>query len=115
MWDDFLKYDGAVLVSEFPFGARTSSLTLRKRNKLIVAFARGVLISQSSATGGAMNAYRFAREQKKPVATFAGNGAADVSGNELIVKEQVEGDALFPLAPRPDEYKQWLRALCSST
>ena len=52
------------LVSEFPFGTAASSLTLRKRNKLIVAFAQGVLIGQSSAKGGAMNAYRFALEQR---------------------------------------------------
>ena len=32
-------YDRAVIVSEFPFGTAASTLTLRKRNKLIVAFA----------------------------------------------------------------------------
>jgi predicted Rossmann fold nucleotide-binding protein DprA/Smf involved in DNA uptake len=63
LWEDFLSYPGAAFVSEFPFGTRASSLTLRKRNKLIVAFARAVLVSQSSADGGAMNAYRFAAER----------------------------------------------------
>ena len=58
-------------MSELGFGVRASALTLRKRNKLIVAFARGVLVAQSAKDGGAMNAYRFAVEQKKPVATFA--------------------------------------------
>jgi hypothetical protein len=74
----------AVAVSEFPFGTAASSLTLRKRNKTIVAFALGVMLSQTSASGGAMNAYRFALEQKKPVATFAPDGTKRTSGNEQI-------------------------------
>src|SRR6266568_8045122 len=65
LWQTFLFNDRAVFVSEFPFGTGAASLNLRKRNKLIVAFAQGVLVSQSSATGGAMNAYRFAIEQKR--------------------------------------------------
>ena len=69
-WEQLLEYPGAALVSEFGFGQRASSLLLRKRNKLIVAFAQGVLVAQSAANGGAMNAYRFGRAQKKPVATF---------------------------------------------
>src|SRR2546422_3011738 len=59
LWDRVLKDEGGVFISEFPFGTRASSLTLRRRNKLIVAAALGVLVSQSSTTGGAMNAYRF--------------------------------------------------------
>jgi predicted Rossmann fold nucleotide-binding protein DprA/Smf involved in DNA uptake len=76
----------AVAVSEFPFGTLASKLTLRKRNKLIVAFARGVLLSQTSSDGGAMNAYRFASEQHKPIATFAGDGTNRTSGNEQIAR-----------------------------
>lgn len=116
LWDDFLTYPGAVLVSEFAFGIRASALTLRKRNKLITAFADGTLISQSSAKGGAMNAYRFAREQGRPVATFSPDGTNDTSGNALIVAEQRPGDAIFP-APAEDEeaYREWLQRLSSST
>ena len=68
LWEKLRAHSKAVFVSEFEFGRRASSLLLRKRNKLIVAFAQGVLVAQSAVTGGAMNAYRFGREQKKPVA-----------------------------------------------
>lgn len=81
---ELLEYEMAVAVSEFPFGTAASSLTLRKRNKLIVAFALGVLLSQTSASGGAMNAYRFALEQHKPIATFMGDGTKRTSGNDKI-------------------------------
>ena len=65
LWEELLDYPGAAFVSEFGFGRRASALLLRKRNKLIAAFSQGVLVAQSSYGGGAMNAYRFAREQKK--------------------------------------------------
>jgi DNA protecting protein DprA len=116
LWEDFLTYSGSALVSEFPFGTGASSLTLRKRNKLIVAFAEGVLVSQSSEKGGAMNAFRFAREQGKPVATFAGDGTGETSGNQLIADKKEERDAVFPSSAASDEaFGQWLRQLSSST
>jgi DNA protecting protein DprA len=70
-YETLKEYPKAVIVSEFSFGTAASALTLRKRNKLIVAFALGVMLSQTSEKGGAMNAFRFAVEQRKPVATFA--------------------------------------------
>src|SRR5262249_32927913 len=79
LWKEFLDSPNVVFVSEFPFGTGAASLNLRKRNKLIVAFSLGVLVSQSSTKGGAMNAYRFALEQKKPIATFSGDGTEDTS------------------------------------
>ena len=113
LWSEFAEYQGAVMVSEFPFGTAAASLTLRKRNKTIVALALGVLIGQSSATGGAMNAFRFALEQHKPVATFAGNGREDTSGNEKVAAE--ESGTEFP-AFHPDEgaWTAWLATLSSS-
>jgi DNA protecting protein DprA len=114
LWDEFLHYPGAVFVSELGFGARASALTLRKRNKLIVAFARGVLVAQSAKDGGAMNAYRFAVEQKKPVATFAADATADTSGNRLIADET--WTKLLPTAGAdPEAYEAWLRELSSLT
>ena len=114
LWDSLLSYPGATMVSEFPFGTAASSLTLRKRNKLIVAVALGVLVSQSSAKGGAMNAYRFALEQHKPVATFEGDGTDKTSGNEVIRTGDPSG-SVFP-ADRVDKdaWEQWLRRLSSS-
>lgn len=114
LWDSFLASQTALFVTEFPFGRRAASLTLRKRNKLIVAFAQGVLISQSSEKGGAMNAYKFAREQRKPVATFADDGRPDTSGNKLISQVRMLADAVFPTSPDYAAFEIWLRQLSSS-
>jgi DNA processing protein len=129
LWDRALIDKGAVFISEFPFGTRASSLTLRRRNKLIVAAALGVLVSQSSTTGGAMNAYRFALEQRKPVATFACNGKSDTSGNAAMsnptTKATQRRERAAPEPPPPAEtfssektdreaYRRWLRSLSSS-
>jgi DNA processing protein len=103
-FQELLEYEMALAVSEFPFGTAASSLTLRKRNKLIVAFARGVLLSQTSAKGGAMNAYRFALEQHKPIATFKGDGGKRTSGNDQI--ERGEESKPKPGAARQQQLEQ---------
>ena len=112
LWDELLRYPGAAFVSELGFGARASALTLRKRNKLIVAFARGVLVAQSATGGGAMNAYRFAMEQKKPITTFRADDEPDTSGNRLISESWTE------TLPRDhadlEIFNRWLRQLSSS-
>ena len=125
LWDQLLAHPGAAMVSEFPFGTAAAGLTLRKRNKLIVAFAKGVLLSQSSAKGGAMNAYRFALEQHKPVATFAPDGLARSSGNQVIAESDGQvaleatrnGPATVFAADGPDlpAWDAWLQRLSSST
>lgn len=114
LWEVMVNSDRAAFVTEFGFGVRAASLTLRKRNKLIVAFAKGVLIGQSAADGGAMNAYKFAREQHKPVATFAGDGEQDTSGNNRIAQERGPGDEIFPDAIDLTAYEKWLQRLSSS-
>ena len=113
LWDELLAYPGAAFVSEFGFGQRASSLLLRKRNKLIVAFAEGVLVAQSAVDGGAMNAYRFGREQRKPVATFRPDGSKETSGNAAIAEDGRTGACA--LEPTDDEsnYEAWLRQLSS--
>jgi len=114
LWNRLLDSEQAVFISEFAFGRRAESLTLRKRNKLIVAAARGVLVGQTSTSGGAMNAYKFGLEQKKPVATFEPDGTDDTSGNKEI-KESDKGRTLaFPSTPARDEYRRWLTELSSS-
>ncbi len=111
LWDELLTYAGATFVSEFGFGQRASSLRLRKRNKLIVAFAQGVLVAQSASDGGAMNAYRFGREQRKPVATFRSDGHEDTSGNTLIGQDPKTGGVVFEPAADPTQYELWLDRL----
>jgi predicted Rossmann fold nucleotide-binding protein DprA/Smf involved in DNA uptake len=113
LWDELLLYPGAAFVSELGFGVRASALTLRKRNKLIVAFAKGVLVAQSAKDGGAMNAFRFAVEQKKAVATFAADDSGETSGNRAIAAET--WTKTFPVdRPDPEAYAEWLRQLSSS-
>ena len=115
LWEELLAYPGAAFVSEFGFGQRASSLHLRKRNKLIVAFAQGVLVAQSAFDGGAMNAYRFGREQKKPVATFKPDGSKDTSGNALIEEDSRTGGCTFELTAGQSLYETWIDGLSSWT
>jgi DNA processing protein len=117
LWLEFLESERVCFVSEFPLGTGASSLTLRKRNKLIVAFALGVLVSQSAAKGGAMNAFRFAAEQKKPVATFEPDSTPDTSGNREISENKKTPVKVFSISsPGLDqEVGSWLRELSSLT
>ena len=100
-------------MSEFGFGQRASSLSLRKRNKLIVACAQGVLVAQSATDGGAMNAYRFGREQKKPIATFRSDGSRDTTGNALISEKHGARDVTFDVTANGSTYEAWLNELSS--
>ena len=113
LWEELLGYAGAVFVSEFGFGQRASSLLLRKRNKLIVAFAQGVLVAQSATRGGAMNAYRFGRDQKKPVATFRADESTDTTGNAAISKGTATRDVTFEVTADGPTYETWLAGLSS--
>ena len=115
LWTALLEDEGAVFVSEFAFGTSASSLTLRKRNKTIVALSLGVLVSQSSSSGGAMNAFRFALEQKKRVATFQDTGADATSGNAHIASATKVPTTTFNKANADDRgFERWLQQLASS-
>lgn len=111
IWHRFNELPGAVFVSEFGFGVGANALNLRKRNKMIAGCALGVLVSQSAEDGGAMNAYRFAIEQKKPVATFEFDGTKDTTGNDLIAgsADRVRASVL-PLRDK-GAWSRWLQTL----
>ena len=104
-----------MFVSEFGFGQRASSLLLRKRNKLIAAFVQGLVVAQSAVDGGAMNAYRFAREQKKPVAAFRNDGSKDTTGNAAIENDGRTGGFVLESTGKESEYEAWLQKLSSWT
>ena len=115
LWHELMDSGRAVFLSEFALGRRAESLTLRKRNKLIVAVAQGILVGQTSKSGGAMNAFRFGLEQKKLVATFEPDGADDTSGN-MEIKESSKGNtSALPVTPVVEDYRRWLRELSSLT
>lgn len=111
LWDHLLESGQGTFVSEFRAGRMADSLTLRKRNKLIVAFAKGVLVAQSAARGGAMNAYRFAVDQKKPLATFAADGSESTGGNEEISQQELARRGRLPLDGAQEEYARWISSL----
>ena len=115
LWEQLLHHPKAVFVSEFGFGQRASSLLLRKRNKLIVAFVQGVLVAQSAVDGGAMNAYRFGREQRKPVATFLNDGSKETTGNAAIENDARTGRFGLEVRCRESDYEAWLQTLSSWT
>jgi len=79
-----------LVCSEFPFGTRTNPIRLKKRNKTIVAFSLGAFVVQTSIKGGAMNAVRACKEQRKPVFSIQpdfsiGREIGDYSGNRKIL------------------------------
>lgn len=111
IWRSFLEAEGAVFVSEFGFGVGANALNLRKRNKMIAAMAGGVLVSQSAEDGGAMNAYRFAMEQKKPVATFKADGTPATSGNDLIGGSADRVRSTVLALDAKSGWVEWLRTL----
>ncbi len=111
-WKELVSYPNAVLVSEFSLGTPAGSLNLRKRNKTIVGMSLGVFVGQSSVTGGAMNAFRFAMEQKKSVATIEPTNEDSTSGNQLIV---AEGGRCFPASESAERnWQEWLSELSYS-
>ncbi|MBM7804204.1 DNA processing protein [Geodermatophilus bullaregiensis] len=111
LFEQLVKTPKVAFLSEFPFGTGASGMNLRKRNKLIVAAAAGVFIGQSSSDGGAMNAFRFALEQRKPVATFLSDGTGDTSGNQQIEAETKVPTVAFPTETNPEAWDAWLSRL----
>jgi hypothetical protein len=61
-----------------------------------------------------MNAYRFAVEQRKKIATFRGDGIKDTSGNDAIGIEKKVPVTVFPNdTALPEIWEQWLLGLSS--
>ena len=110
LWLSLLDYENAAFVSEFAFDAGANSLNLRKRNKLIVALTKGVLIAQSARNGGAMNAYRFGLELKKQIATFEDDNSEDTSGN-LEIKSRHGSEVFAANYTNRESIKRWIRSL----
>ena len=117
LWNELLNCGRAVAISESFIGTRASSLALKKRNKVIVGCSAGVMISQTSSKGGAMNAYRAAVEQKKPVATFPDIGCSgvDVTGNVSIAKGSPSLVRVLDVQHGTEDVAKWLSMLSSLT
>lgn len=118
LWEKLLQHPRAVFVSEFGFGQGASSLRLRKRNKLIVALAQEVFVTQSALDGGAMNAYRFSCEQQKPVGTFLSDQTPETEGNAFIESDRENtnrGGISFDLDERISHYIKCNKQVSSLT
>ncbi|MFC1880978.1 DNA-processing protein DprA [Thermodesulfobacteriota bacterium] len=76
-----------VIISEFPFGTKIEDWKLRKRNKTTVAAAMGAFVVETAEKGGAMNAVKACKEQKKKVFTVAQESdyQEHLSGNKNII------------------------------
>ena len=111
VWRRLISAPGAVFISEFGFGVGANALNLRKRNKMIAGMANGVLVSQSALNGGAMNAYRFGIEQKKPVATFLSDGTNETSGNRLFADTHKKARSTVLDLNGSETWDAWLQTL----
>ncbi len=78
-----------LIISEFPFGVRPSSENLRKRNRTIVSFSDGVIITECPIKSGAMIAARFAVQQKKPLFSFKYDNSIDNSGGDWLISKRL--------------------------
>lgn len=58
---------GGALVSDFPLGTRPATWTFPRRNRLISAFTRGVLVIQAAARSGSLITARCAGDQGRDV------------------------------------------------
>ena len=110
LWETLLSYECAAFISEFAFGTGANSLNLRKRNKLIVALASGILISQSAHHGGAMNAYRFGVDLNRSIATFEDDRSEDTSGNRKIGHD-AKSTVFVADQKNQSSYEKWIRSL----
>ncbi len=80
--------ENGVIISELPFGTKVNAVWLQKRNKTIVAAAHGTFVVQAADGGGAMNAVRACKEQKKPIFTLVPKlDDKSFSGNATVLRE----------------------------
>jgi DNA processing protein len=114
LWKEWQSQRGVAMISEFPLGTRASALTLRKRNKTIVGVSKAVLVAQTSAEGGTMNAYRFALEQRKQILTFPPDSNSDTDGNRLIAEEASKQEDLLGEGALRPELERWLAQSAST-
>lgn len=77
-----------LILSEYPFGEHVDELKLKRRNKMIVALSRGVVLVESDVDGGAMNAVAACREQKKPLMTILPEWPGRFTGNRKVDGEE---------------------------
>ena len=108
LWKQLLKHRNAVFVSEHCFGETATETRFQERHKLISALSHCVLVAQAERTDDPMLAYRQARDEGKPVATFEPDGSSDTAGNGRIADDKRTGAHVFERDTGSDEFAIWL-------
>lgn len=85
-----------LVLSEFPFGVRVTTENLRKRNRTIVAFAKGTIVAECPIKSGAMIAARFTSQQKKPLFSFRYDERVDNSGGMWLIEHHLAAELAAP-------------------
>jgi DNA processing protein len=77
---------GGIFYSELPLGARASSTTFPRRNRLISGAADAVLVLRAGVKSGSLHTADFARKQGRPVLALPGDAynEAAYGCNDLI-------------------------------
>ena len=77
-----------VLITEFPPGERPRPGNFPRRNRLIAALSRGVLVVEMGERSGALHTVKYALEQGKEVFAVPGPiGASTSTGTNQLLKE----------------------------
>lgn len=84
--EDILAAGGGI-ATEQPPGTPATDATLRQRDRLQAAHARGIVLVVTEPEGGAMHTMRFARGLARPRFALEPNGAAETRGNALAIAD----------------------------
>jgi len=77
------------VLSEYPFGTPPKGDNLRKRNKLIVALSRGVIIAECPADSGTLIAAQEAFDQARSLFAFSfPDGRSSAAGSRQLLAEK---------------------------
>ncbi len=84
---DSVISNGAI-ISEFPMGTAPDAMNFPRRNRIISGMSIGVLIIETSRTGGAMITAEFANDQNRDVFAIPGNiDSVKSQGTNFLIKQ----------------------------